>query len=151
MKVFEDSRPDPEIVKDFREQYERLNQHLHDETKFARAAQSEYADTRHAAPSDFRPGDKVCLLRHHLKITRPSNKLDYKHLRKFKILEKISPHAYKLELPPTMKVHPVFHVSLLELAANDPLLDQVQPNPPPLIIEGEEIYKVNEIHDLCLR
>ena len=50
-----------------------------------------------------------------------------------------------------MKVHPVFHVSLLEPTANDPLLDQVQPNPPPVIIEGEEEYEVNEILDSCLR
>ena len=59
MKVFEDSPPDPEIVKDFREQYKRLNQHLRDEMKFAQAGQSEYADKRLAAPPDFRPGDKV--------------------------------------------------------------------------------------------
>lgn len=151
MKVLEDSQPDPEIVKDFREKYDALNQHLRDEMKFAQATQSDFADKRRMAPPDFRPGDKVWLLRRHLKTSRPSNKLDYKRLGKFTILAKISPHAYKLELPPTMKVHPVFHVSLLEPAASNPLEDQVPPNPPPIIIEGEEEYEVEEILDSRFR
>ena len=48
-----------------------------------------------------------------------------------------------------MKVHPVFHVSLLELAATDPLLGQLQPPPPLMIIEDsdEPEYEVDEIVD----
>ena len=32
----------------------------------------------------------------------------------FKILERIGPVDYRLALPPTMKVHDVFHVSFLK-------------------------------------
>ena len=69
---------------------------------------------------------------------------------KFRIIQKISSHAYKLELPASMKIHPVCHVSLLEPAATDPLPGQVQPPPPPVIVnedDGEPEWEVDEIVD----
>ena len=44
-----------------------------------------------------------------------------------------------------MKVHPVYHVSLLEPATLDPLLGLLQPPPPPVIIDEEPEWKVDEI------
>ena len=44
-----------------------------------------------------------------------------------------------------MKVHPVFHVSLLEPAALDPLLEQLQPTPPFVIIDKELEWEVDKI------
>jgi len=46
-----------------------------------------------------------------------------------------------------MQVHPVFHVSLLEPAARDPLPGQQQPPPPPVEIDGEEEWFVDSILD----
>ena len=46
-----------------------------------------------------------------------------------------------------MKIHPVFHVSLQEPAATDPLPRQTQPPPPPTIINEEPEYEVDEIVD----
>ena len=60
-------------------------------------------------------------------------------------IKKVSSLAYKLELPASMKIHPVFHVSLLEPATTDPLPGQIQPPPPPTIIDDELEYKVDEL------
>ena len=44
-----------------------------------------------------------------------------------------------------MKVYPVFHVSLLEPVAQDPLAGQVQP-PPPLVIVNDDLeWEVEDI------
>ena len=46
-----------------------------------------------------------------------------------------------------MRIHPVFHVSLLEPVAHDPLPGQRNPPPPPIIIDGEDEFIVEEILD----
>ena len=65
---------------------------------------------------ELKEGDRVYLLRKNIKTKRPSNKLDYKKLGLFKIDKKIGSVNYKLKLPKTMEIHPIFHISLLEPA-----------------------------------
>jgi hypothetical protein len=56
--------------------------------------------------------------------------------------------AYRLELPERMKkVHPVFHVSLLEPYRENRWEGRVQPAPPPDEIEGELEYEVEDVLD----
>ena len=49
----------------------------------------------------------------------PSAKLAPWYCRPFEILERSGPVAYRLALPPTMKVHDVFHTSLLKKYIKD--------------------------------
>lgn len=46
---------------------------------------------------------------------RTSQKLARRYYGPFRILRKIGSVAYELELPPSARIHPVFHVSLLKL------------------------------------
>ena len=46
-----------------------------------------------------------------------------------------------------MKIYPVFYVSLLEPATTDPLPGQIQSPPPPVIIDDEPEWEVDEIVD----
>ena len=64
----------------------------------------------------LKEGDKVYLLTKHLKTKRPSKKLDHVKVGPFLIKKVKGPVNYELSLPPDAKIHPVFHVSLLEPA-----------------------------------
>jgi hypothetical protein len=64
----------------------------------------------------FREGDLIYLLRRNIKTTRPNDKLDHKKFGPFKIKRNIKNISYELHLLLTIKIHPVFHISLLESA-----------------------------------
>ena len=53
--------------------------------------------------------------------------------------------AVRLRLPATVQLHPVFHVSLLEHAADDPFPGQIAPPSPAVIVDGEEEWEVETI------
>ena len=81
------------------------------------------------------------LLRKNIKTTRLINKLDYKKIRPFKILECIRLVNYKLELLTYIRINLVFYVSLLELVVRDILVII-----PELLKENETIkYEVEDI------
>ncbi|RXK34871.1 hypothetical protein M231_07873, partial [Tremella mesenterica] len=95
----------------------------------------------------FKVGDMVFLNRKNIKTSRPSIKLDQRMLGPFKIIEATpSPLAFKLDLPPSMNIHPVFHVNLLEPVRSG-LPSQPQDPPPRIEVEGEQEYIIDRILD----
>jgi len=81
-------------------------------------SQAEQANkARHPDPV-LNPGDKVWLRRKKIQKIRPANKLDHKQISPYPGLEKLGSRAYMLDLPATVKIHPVFHISLLEPTAS---------------------------------
>ncbi|QRW22888.1 Retrotransposable element Tf2 protein [Rhizoctonia solani] len=95
---------------------------------------------------EYSVGKKVWLDGKNVELRTNSNKLDPKRLGPFKIIKKVSSHAYRLELPETLKIHDVFYIGLLSKShksPNQPFPEQ----PPPETIEGEEEYKVEQIID----
>ncbi|KAJ6437098.1 restless-like transposase [Purpureocillium lavendulum] len=75
---------------------------------------------------------------------RPSKKLDWL-AGKYTVLETVGSHACRLDTPPG--VHNVFHVSLLRLAADDPLPSQTSDDyrPPAILTDDGELWEVEEI------
>jgi hypothetical protein len=96
--------------------------------------------TRYAGGKEmtFGVGDKVWLSAKHIQTARPSKKLDYKRLGPFKVTKDINRNAYCLELPYSMKVHNVFHVSLLDRYVGP--VPRQQPSVPPPAITAENPY-----------
>ena len=82
----------------------------------------------------------------HYKSDRPSKKLDNQMIGPFRITEQVG-HAYRLDLPSTMKIHDVFSPDKLRKAANDPLPGQVQEPPEPVEINDDEEWEVEQILD----
>ena len=99
---------------------------------------------------DFGVGDSVYLnLKDYPIKGRPSRKLSNQNAGPFKITEKVG-NAFKIELPPSMKIHPVISPDKLRLAACDPLPGQAPPEPDPTQIDGEDEWEVEEIVDSWL-
>jgi hypothetical protein len=67
----------------------------------------------------FRERDLIYLLRRNIKTTRLSNKLDYKKFGLFKVKRNIKNINYELYLSLTIRIYPIFYISLLELANLD--------------------------------
>ena len=84
-----------------------------------------------------------------LKNTKKDNKLSPKYYGPYKVLQKIGSMAYKLELPASSQVHPVFHVSCLKKVISDKLL--VPAILPKLDEEGKIILYPKEITEIRTR
>lgn len=112
--------------------------------KMAQQRYKEQADKNRIEEPTFNIGDQVWLNRKYLTTNRPAEKMDYRKLGPFEIIEKIGKRAYKLKLPHTFRIHNVFHVSLLEKFTGDNFGRTPIPLPP-VIVEGQEEYEVEKI------
>jgi Chromo (CHRromatin Organisation MOdifier) domain len=107
------------------------------------ARRKEYADRSRREAIPFGVGDMVFLSSKNLQLKRGTRKLLPRWIGPFKVLERVGEVAYKLELPAHLKIHNVFHVSLLKPYCTRSLGGNVQP-PLPVIMDGEE-YVVERI------
>ena len=75
---------------------------------------------------------------------RPYKKLDWLYTR-YIVLEAPSSYIVRLDVP--TRIYPVFYVELVRPAAEDPLPSQIvdDSQPPPLDVDGELEYEVEEI------
>jgi len=110
----------------------------------AQESQKKYHDRKHK-PMKFEVGDKVWLKAKNIRTMRPSKKLDHRQLGPFRIIAAWGKQAYKLELTPLYRnIHPVFHVSLLEIHTKR---EGDNPEPPPTLVDEEEEWLVERILD----
>ncbi|KAJ9511611.1 hypothetical protein QJQ45_007360 [Haematococcus lacustris] len=110
--------------------------------------QKQQAD-KHRRHLEFNVGDKVLLSTATLNLKTPSNsaKLQPRYVGPFKVLTKISPVAYKLDLPTTMRITPTFHISKLRpyLTTSSFPDRHVDLQPLPQLEDGEEYFTIEAI------
>ena len=75
----------------------------------------------------------------HMKLKDKPGKLHPQYVRPFKVLQMVGRNAAKLELPPGIKVHPVFNIALLKRYHRQRLLLN------PILVDGDAEYEVEQI------
>jgi hypothetical protein len=78
-----------------------------------------YVNKKRKTAPQLKEGDKVYLHTKNLRSKRPSKGLDHVKVGPFLVSKKNGPVTYTLELPADAKIHPRFHVNLLEPADKD--------------------------------
>jgi len=120
-----------------------LHKELSRDIEFIANKSSMYYDRKRIGGPTLREGDPVYLLRKNIKTKRPSSKLDHTKLGPFKIQKVLGPLTYRLELPQTMRIHPVFHISLLEPAPRGAKQSKLQLSDE----TQDDVYEVEKVLD----
>ena len=106
-----------------------------------------YADRKKAKVNEYKVGDLVMLSTKDLKyqlVGRRTEKLMERYIEPYKIKKIISSNVVELELPSTVKIHLVVNVSRIQKYIGQ-VKGQKKEQPAPVIIEGEEEWKIEKI------
>jgi len=144
--------PDAEITDlracHFAVNFNKHHKFLHDRMKEAQETMTRYANQDRLAPPPFRVGDRVYVCTDHICTNRSARKLAERKIGPFPIISQPSPMSFTIQLPGTIRIHPVFHVSQLKLEYPNTFEDRNQPPPPALIVNGQPEYLIDRIIDL---
>jgi hypothetical protein len=129
-----------QAMEDHIENQQQFLQILKDNLTMAQNRMEQQAD-QHRSERSFEVGDYVFLRlqpykQMSLKQAKKDNKLSPKYYGPYKMLQKIGSMAYKLELPTSSRVQPVFHVSWLKKVIGDKILVQT------ILLELDEEGKI---------
>jgi Integrase zinc binding domain/Chromo (CHRromatin Organisation MOdifier) domain/Integrase core domain len=113
----------------------------------AREEMEYYANLHRGPAPSYQVGEKVMLSTKDLSVQgRPSRKLAEKWVGPYEILKTHGPNAVKLRLPRSWRLNPVVNVSRVK-PWSAPIEGQVSAPPPPIEIEGEEEWEVEQVLD----
>ena len=106
-----------------------------------------YADRKRGEVNEYKVGNLVMLSTKNLKyqiIRRRIEKLTERFVGPYKIKKIISTNVVKLELPSTIRIHPVVNISRICRYVGQ-VEKQRREQPTPVIIEGEKEWEVKKI------
>jgi len=113
----------------------------------AQEEMKKFANRKRGKGEEYKVEDLVLLSTKDLKWQmkgRRSEKLTERFIGPYKIKRIVSSNAIELELPRTIKIHPVVNVSRVQLYKSQ-VEGQKKTPPKPVIIEGEEEFEVEKI------
>ena len=134
-------------AQNFVDKMTKIQKEMTENMEEAKRRQKKYADQERRETEEYREGQKVWLKAVNIKTQRPSKKLDDKYLGPYQIERVLGKNVVKLALPETMKIHPVFHVSLIKPEKESKISGRQQEPSKPVIVEGEEEWEVEKILD----
>jgi hypothetical protein len=106
------------------------------------------ADKHQTPAPDFKVREQAYVKGEHIYTTQPSKKLSKKYYGPYEIIAHLGTHSVTLRLPDHLcAVHPVFHISQLEMETLNTIPNQIQPPPLPITINDELEYEISEILD----
>ena len=135
----------------YMETIKELQSNLKTTLEAAQQSQEKHFNKNVQVGPQFFAGSKVWLMRKNTRTTHYSDKLDCKRFGPFRIIEVVTPVSYRLALPPSWKIHNVFHVSLLEPFYEDQHGPQQNLPCPPDIVNSPQLYDVENILDARTR
>jgi len=113
----------------------------------AQEKMKKYADRKRREVNDYKVGDLVILSTKDLKyqiVGRRTEKLIERFVGPYKVKKIVSSNAVELELPSTIRIHPVVNISRIYRYIGQ-VKGQKKEQPAPVIIEGEEEWEVERI------
>nr|XP_031857102.1 uncharacterized protein CI109_007532 [Kwoniella shandongensis]KAA5524173.1 hypothetical protein CI109_007532 [Kwoniella shandongensis] len=135
-------------VKSLQEVHELCKQNI----EVANEDYARYYNEKRREDPGYKVGDQVLLNVRNMTTKRPMKKLDIKWSGPYTVSEVIGDRACRLELPDTMRVHPVFNVILLRHFTPPQLPGQSYEPPGPVEVdEIGENYEVERIIDSRIR
>jgi len=134
-------------AKKFIEKMKKIQEEAKATLKKAQADMKKYADKKRSDIEEYKVGDLVMLSTKDLKyqmIRRRTEKLTERFIGPYKIKKIILSNVVELELPSTIKIHPVVNISRIRRYVGQ-VEGQKKEQPAPVIIEGEEKWEVERI------
>lgn len=106
-----------------------------------------FADTNRQPAPKYKAGNKVLISSKNIASLRPKPKWSDKWIGPYEIIKEAYENSdtYVLKLPLSVKMHPVFHTSLLIPYRVSTIPDCVQPPPPPVIVDSEHEDEIESI------
>ncbi|UTT91134.1 hypothetical protein NDA17_003326 [Ustilago hordei] len=96
---------------------------------------------------EFKVGDMVYINRRNWKTWRPTPKLDTRFAGPYPVQERVGCQAYRITLPANLRVHDVFHVSMLEPARTSSLPQRAEQPTIPSLPDEDLDFEVKALID----